>query len=177
VRGRGLYGSSFLKELDFSGTYLDPSGSHAAPNRRFGDARMGGLGWPPAVDRAVRPSRCVGDGECADLEGVTVHVRVKADGIVGNLPVEERLDRLETGLVEERDARIAQGWQIEDRMAATADTAAHRVEQALSPRISEAVSYLAGLGKRPTWRPWWLGPALVLAGTVLGGIVSVIDAA
>jgi hypothetical protein len=120
--------------------------------------------------------RAVSGSINVELQGVTARARMKADGIVGNLTVEERLDRLEAGLVEERDARIELGWQSEDRMAETADTAAQRVERALSPRISEAVSYLTGIGERPTWRPWWFGPALVLAGTILGGIASVIGA-
>jgi hypothetical protein len=120
--------------------------------------------------------RAVSGSINVDLQGATARFRGRADGIVGNLTVEERLDRLEAGLVEERDARIEQGWQSEDRMAETADAAAQRVEAALTPRISEAVSYLAGLGERPTLRPWWLGPALVLAGTILGGIASVMGA-
>jgi hypothetical protein len=120
--------------------------------------------------------RAVSGSMNVDLQGVTARIRGTADGIVGNLMVEERLGRLEAGLVEERDARIEQGWASEDQMAETATAAAERVERALSPRISEAVSYLAGIGERPTLRPWWLGPALVLAGTILGGIASVIGA-
>jgi hypothetical protein len=100
-------------------------------------------------------------------------VRTVADGIVGNLTVEQRLDRLEADLVEERTARIKQGWQIEDGMGETAEASGRRVEMALSPRIAEAFGYLAGLGERPKWRPWWLGPALVLAGTIVSGISTI----
>jgi hypothetical protein len=117
--------------------------------------------------------RAVSGSMNATLPGVTARFRGTADGIVGSLTVEERLGRLEAGLVAERDARIEQGWWSEDQMAETATAAAQRVERALSPRISDAVSYLAGLGERPTLRPWWLGPALVLAGTILGGFASV----
>jgi hypothetical protein len=107
------------------------------------------------------------------LSGVTM----TASGVVsGDLTVEDRVARLEEARSRDQSDLKETVERIERQTAEKADESASKVEERLQPQIAETLQYLAGLGERSRWQPWWLGPALLLVGTILGGVGSVIGA-
>jgi hypothetical protein len=65
-------------------------------------------------------------------------------------------------------------WSHANQVAAES---ADLVEQRLTPELQALLSYLVGREERPAWRPWWLGPALLSVGLVLGTLGNIVSAA
>jgi hypothetical protein len=96
-----------------------------------------------------------------------------ARGLGGTL--EERVSRLEAAQQRTENNLIDEVIRLEQRVIpAAAKDAAQDVRQRLEPIIRDTLVYLAGLGQRSKWTPWWLGPSLLLLGTVLGGVASLV---
>ena len=89
--------------------------------------------------------------------------------------LEQRLDRLES---QQRETAKNLAEAVHRLETATipeeAQRAAAEVEARLQPLVVDTLAYLAGLGERPWWRPWWLGPGLLVVGIVLGGLAAVL---
>lgn len=100
-------------------------------------------------------------------------IHAEQEGTDG-LTVEERLDRVEKQQDEDKAALHERIRDVSDQMPAVAEDAARKVEIRLRPEIAKALGVLAGMGHRPWWLPWWLGPVLLLVGTVIGGGASVV---
>lgn len=95
----------------------------------------------------------------------------------GEFTVEERLAALEERQRVDNKAVWNRILAVEKSVPRQAADAATEVENRLRPQIAETFAYLTRLGHRAWWQPWWLGPAMLLLGSVLGGIGSVIGAA
>lgn len=117
---------------------------------------------------ALRPAI---EGDAA----VAIEVEVRATGVV--LSVDDRVGRLEQLVEQENRAIRAEISELRQSVPITvgreAATQVAGVEERLQPQIAETLEYLAGLGHRPTWNPWWLGPALLAAGTILSGVAGI----
>ena len=109
-----------------------------------------------------------------DLPGLRIFTTGWVSGPPGET-VEQRLDRLEG---QQRETAKSLAEAVHRLETATIPKEAHRaaaeVEARLQPLVVDTLEYLAGLGSRPRWRPWWLGPGLLVVGIVLGGLAAVL---
>lgn len=94
----------------------------------------------------------------------------------GDRTVETRLTQLEDAMhaqkVDHADMELAT-WRYSNQAA---EESVNLVEQRLTPELQSLLGYLIGRDKRPTWRPWWLGPALLSLGLVLGTLGNIVSA-
>jgi hypothetical protein len=104
----------------------------------------------------------------------TLAVELDVSPLARDETLEQRLDRMEAQLGAARKHLTGEIRRVERSIAVEAEKAAHPVEQRIQPQVSDTIQYLAGLGERHKWTPWWLGPTLVLAGTILAGAASLV---
>jgi len=94
-----------------------------------------------------------------------------------HLTVEDRLERLAERQRQDHVADVMLVREVEKSIPAVAAEQANKVEERLQPQIATMLQYLAGMGQRHKWMPWWLGPVLLALGSILGtaaGIVTVL---
>lgn len=110
----------------------------------------------------------------ADLPRLRMFATGGVSGPAGET-LEQRLDRLEKQQLETAKNLAEAVHRLETTtIPEEAQRAAADVEARLLPLIVDTLAYLAGLGERPRWRPWWLGPLLLVVGIVLGGLAAVL---
>jgi hypothetical protein len=94
-----------------------------------------------------------------------------------HLTVEDRLERLAERQRQDHVAVVKLVREVEKSIPAVAAEQANKVEERLQPQIATMLQYLAGMGQRHKWMPWWLGPVLLALGSILGtaaGIVTML---
>jgi hypothetical protein len=90
--------------------------------------------------------------------------------------VKQRLAHLEERQKRDHEAVVRRLRGVETSIPTIAAEQATKVEQRLQPQIGRTLSFLAGMEERHKWMPWWLGPGLLILGTLVSGVVSVVAA-
>jgi hypothetical protein len=96
---------------------------------------------------------------------------------IGALTVEERLERLAERQRQDHVAVVKLVREVEKSIPAVAAEQATKVEERLQPQISTMPQYLAGMGQRHKWMPWWLGPVLLALGSILATAADIVTVA
>lgn len=122
-----------------------------------------------------------GGPEARDLHSVTA-TRTIVSGAPDlverdDLTFDGRLSRLEERQRSEHKAMSEEVRRLAKGVPEVAEAEAVKVEARLRPQIARTLGYLAGQGARSRWMPWWLGPSLILLGTLISGVASVVAAA
>jgi hypothetical protein len=90
--------------------------------------------------------------------------------IRGDQSHEIRIRQLEDAVYDQRSQIADMHLRLWRHANDVAETAAGKVERNLGREVEAVIGYLLGLEERSRWRPWWLGPALVAAGILLGTV-------
>jgi hypothetical protein len=101
-------------------------------------------------------------------------IPIRAGG--GDRTVETRLTQLEDAMHAHKVDHVHLELAARRHANQVAEESANLVERRLTPELQALLGYLIGREQRPWWRPWWLGPALLSVGLVLGTLGNVVSA-
>jgi hypothetical protein len=128
---------------------------HYGPGRTATGTASGTIRWESSSYGRVSLPPLPADASTEQIEQLT--------------DLEGQVGRELTGVVRLIDADRKVSRKYANEVAAEA-------ENRVRPQIDRVVQYLIGQGQRSRWMPWWLGPALLLAGTIIGGVTDMVGA-